>query len=100
MFCQSLLHCFLFISVAIAIDSNIFLTGFWGFGESIMAKRLKDNKLVDINSDNPILGFPERKTFEYFDKIDKTDFNNWGKLKSLTIWLPDENFANIWVESL
>lgn len=70
------------------------------FFESIMAKRLKDNKLVDINSDNPILGFPERKTFEYFDKIDKTDFNNWGKLKSLTIWLPDENFANIWVESL
>lgn len=70
------------------------------FFESIMAKRLRDNKLVDINSDNPILGFPERKTFEYFDKIDKTDFNNWGKLKSLTIWLPDENFANIWVESL
>ena len=70
------------------------------FFESIMAKRLKDNKLVDINSDNSILGFPERKTFEYFDKIDKTDFNNWGKLKSLTIWLPDENFANIWVESL
>ena len=70
------------------------------FFESIMAKRLRENKLVDINSDNPILGFPERKTFEYFDKIDKTDFNNWGKLKSLTIWLPDENFANIWVESL
>ena len=70
------------------------------FFESIMAKRLRDNKLVDINSDNPILGFPERKTFEYFDKLDKTDFNNWGKLKSLTIWLPDENFANIWVESL
>ena len=36
----------------------------------------------------------------YFDEIDKTEFNNWGKLKSLTIWLPDENFANIWVESL
>ena len=70
------------------------------FFESIIAKRLRDNKLVDINSDNPILGFPERKTFENFDKIDKTDFNNWGKLKSLTIWLPDENFAKIWVESL
>lgn len=70
------------------------------FFESIMTKRLKDNKLVEINSDNPILGFPKRKTFEFFDKIDKTEFNNWGKLKSLTIWLPDENFANIWVESL
>ena len=70
------------------------------FFESIMTKRLKDNKLIEINSDNPILGFPKRKTFEYFDKIDKTEFNNWGKLKSLTIWLPDENFANIWVESL
>ena len=70
------------------------------FFESIMTKRLKDNKLVEINSNNPILGFPKRKTFEFFDKIDKTEFNNWGKLKSLTIWLPDENFANIWVESL
>lgn len=70
------------------------------FFESIMTKRLKDKKLVEINSDNPILGFPKRKTFEFFDKIDKTEFNNWGKLKSLTIWLPDENFANIWVESL
>ncbi|MDA9273020.1 hypothetical protein N9P83_01795 [Flavobacteriaceae bacterium] len=70
------------------------------FFESIMTKRLNDNKLVEINSDNPILGFPKRKTFEFFDKIDKTEFNNWGKLKSLTIWLPDENFANIWVESL
>ena len=70
------------------------------FFESIMTKRLKDNKLVEINSDNPILGFPKRKTFEFFDKINKTEFNNWGKLKSLTIWLPDENFANIWVESL
>ena len=70
------------------------------FFESIMTKRLRDNKLIEINSDNPILGFPKRKTFEYFDKIDKTEFNNWGKLKSLTIWLPDENFANIWVESL
>lgn len=70
------------------------------FFESIMTKRLKDNKLVEINSDNPILGFPKRKTFEFFDKIDKTEFNNWGKLKSLTVWLPDENFANIWVESL
>jgi len=70
------------------------------FFESIMTKRLKDNKLIEINSDNPILGFPKRKTFEFFDKIDKTEFNNWGKLKSLTIWLPDENFANIWVESL
>ena len=70
------------------------------FFESIMTKRLKDNKLVEINSDNPILGFPKRKTFEFFDKIDKTEFNNWGKLKSLTIWLPDENFANIWVKSL
>jgi len=70
------------------------------FFESIMTKRLKDNKLVEINSDNPILGFPKRKTFEFFDKIDKSEFNNWGKLKSLTIWLPDENFANIWVESL
>ena len=70
------------------------------FFESIMTKRLRDNKLIEINSDNPILGFPKRKTFEFFDKIDKTEFNNWGKLKSLTIWLPDENFANIWVESL
>jgi len=70
------------------------------FFESIMTKRLRDNKLIEINSDNPILGFPKRKTFEYFDKIDKIEFNNWGKLKSLTIWLPDENFANIWVESL
>ena len=70
------------------------------FFESIMTKRLKDNKLVEINSDNPILGFPKRKTFEFFDKINKTEFNNWGKLKSLTIWLPDENFANIWVKSL
>ena len=70
------------------------------FFESIMTKRLKDNKLIEINSDNPILGFPKRKTFEFFDKIDKTEFNNWGKLKSLTVWLPDENFANIWVESL
>jgi dienelactone hydrolase len=70
------------------------------FFESIMTKRLRDNKLIEINSDNPILGFPKRKTFEYFDEIDKTEFNNWGKLKSLTIWLPDENFANIWVESL
>ena len=32
------------------------------FFESIMTKRLKDNKLVEINSDNPILGFPKRKT--------------------------------------
>ena len=70
------------------------------FFESIISQRLKDNKLAEINSDNPILGFPKRKTFEFFDKIDKTEFNNWGKLKSLTIWLPDENFANIWVESL
>ena len=70
------------------------------FFESIMTKRLRDNKLIEINSDNPILGFPKRKTFEYFDEIDKIEFNNWGKLKSLTIWLPDENFANIWVESL
>ncbi|MDA9888847.1 hypothetical protein N9D52_06740 [Flavobacteriaceae bacterium] len=70
------------------------------FFESIMTKRLIDNKLIEINSDNPILGFPKRKTFEFFDKIDKTEFNNWGKLKSLTVWLPDENFANIWVESL
>ena len=70
------------------------------FFESILSKRLRDNKLIDIKSSNPILGFPDRKTFQFFDKINKTEFNKWGKLKTLTIWLPDKNFANIWVESL
>lgn len=70
------------------------------FFESILSKRLRDNKLIDIKSSNSILGFPDRKTFQFFDKINKTEFNKWGKLKTLTIWLPDKNFANIWVESL
>ena len=70
------------------------------FFESIMPKRLSDNKLIDIKSSNPILGFPDRKTVKFFTEIDKTDFNKWGKLKRLTIWLPDERFGDIWLHSL
>jgi len=70
------------------------------FFESIMPKRLNDNKLIDIKSSNPILGFPDRKTVKFFTEIDKTDFNKWGKLKRLTIWLPDERFGDIWLHSL
>ena len=70
------------------------------FFESIMPKRLSDNKLIDIKSSNPILGFPDRKTVKFFTEIDKTDFNKWGKLKRLTIWLPDERFGDIWRQAL
>ena len=70
------------------------------FFESIMLKRLRKNELIDINSNNPILGFPDRKTVKSLSEIDKTDFNKWGKLKFLTIWLPDERFGDIWLESL
>ena len=70
------------------------------FFESIMLKRLRKNELIDINSNNPILGFPDRKTVKSLSEIDKTDFNQWGKLKFLTIWLPDERFGDIWLESL
>lgn len=70
------------------------------FFESVMLKRLRKNELIDINSNNPILGFPVRKTVKFFSEIDKTDFNKWGKLKLLTIWLPDERFGDIWLKSL
>ena len=65
-----------------------------------MLKRLRKNELIEINSTNPILGFPVRKAVKSFSEIDKTDFNKWGKLKLLTIWLPDERFGDIWLESL
>ena len=70
------------------------------FFESVMLKRFRKNELIDINSNNPLLGFPVRKKMKSFNEIDKTDFNKWRKFKFLTIWLPDERFGNIWLKSL
>jgi len=34
------------------------------------------------------------------NEIEKTNFNRWGKLNFLTIWLPNQSFGKIWLESL
>jgi dienelactone hydrolase len=70
------------------------------FFESVMLKRLRNNVLLDISSDNPLLVFKDRKTFKYLNEIEDANFNQWGKLNLLTIWLPDERFGDIWLESL
>lgn len=70
------------------------------FFESVIPKRLGANKLLEIHSKNPLLGFPDRKVFKYFNEIEKTYFNKWGRLMFLTTWLPDKYFAEIWLESL
>lgn len=70
------------------------------FFESILPHRLIEGKLIDMTSDNPILGFPDRKIFKYFKEINKSEFNKWGRLEILSIWLPNEGFAKIWLDSL
>ncbi|MDA8762046.1 hypothetical protein N9M81_01930 [Flavobacteriaceae bacterium] len=70
------------------------------FFESILSQRLGNNKLLTINSENPLLGFTDKKTFKYLNEIEKTNFNRWGKLNFLTIWLPNQSFGEIWLESL
>lgn len=70
------------------------------FFESILSQRLRKNELIAINSENPLLGFTDRKTFKYLNEIEKINFNRWGKLNFLTIWLPDQRFGKVWLESL
>ena len=70
------------------------------FFESILSQRLVNNELIAVNSENPLLGFTDKKTFKYVNEIEKTNFNRWGKLNFLTIWLPDQRFGKIWLESL
>ena len=48
--------------------------------------------LLAVNSENPLLGFTDKKTFKYLNEIEKTNFNRWGKLNFLTIWLPRPTF--------
>ena len=63
------------------------------FFESIISQRLsKTNSLLDINRENPLLGIPEKKIISSLKELGKTDY--------LTIWLPNEYFGNIWLESL
>ena len=63
------------------------------FFESIISQRLsKTDSLLDINRENPLLGIPEKKIISSLKEIGKTDY--------LTIWLPNEYFGNIWLESL
>jgi dienelactone hydrolase len=70
------------------------------FFESIIPKRLLNKNLLELNVENPLLGFKDQKIFKYLNEIEKKDFNRWGKLDYLTIWLSDEIFANIWLQSL
>ena len=70
------------------------------FFESIIPKRLLNKNLLELNVENPLLGFKDQKIFKYLNEIEKKDFNSWGKLDYLTIWLSDEIFGNIWLESL
>lgn len=63
------------------------------FFESIISQRLsKTNSLLDINGENSLLGIPEKKIISSLKELGKTDY--------LTIWLPNEYFGNIWLESL
>ena len=63
------------------------------FFESIIPQRLSNtNSLLDINSVNPLLGIPEKKTISSLKELGKTDY--------LTIWLPSKYFGDIWLESL
>ena len=70
------------------------------FFESILSQRLRNKILLAINSENPLLGFTDKKTFKYLNEIEKTNFNRWGKLNFLTIWLPNQSFGKIWLASL
>lgn len=70
------------------------------FFESILPKRLSNNNLLDLNTDNPLVGIKHEKTVKFFNQIEQKEFNRWGKLEYLTIWLPDAQFGKIWLESL
>ncbi|MFT4838249.1 MAG: dienelactone hydrolase [Nonlabens sp.] len=63
------------------------------FFESILPQRLSNtNSLLDINRESSLLGVPEKKIIRSLKELGQTDY--------LTIWLPNEYFGNIWLESL